>query len=117
MLLCPYGLMTSAVNHNQTLANVRLEWGDPKTTQHHPGWLNMTVENLATHYSAGLVMTFVATHDIQPREEIFLDYGDLWEKAWNEHGEKWTPAKGHVGAPNAEEPNSERFDSDKESIL
>jgi hypothetical protein len=48
----------------------------------------MTVENLATHYSAGLVMTFVATHDIQPREEIFLDYGDLWEKAWNEHGEK-----------------------------
>jgi hypothetical protein len=77
----------------------------------------MTVENLATHYSAGLVMTFVATHDIQPREEIFLDYGDLWEKAWNEHGEKWTPAKGHVGAPNAEEPNSERFDSDKESIL
>jgi hypothetical protein len=30
----------------------------------------MTVENLATHYSAGLVVTFVATRDIQPGEEI-----------------------------------------------
>jgi SET domain-containing protein len=66
----------------------------------------MTVENLETHYSAGLAMTFVATQDIQPGEEIFLDYGDSWEKAWNEHVEKWTPAKGDVGAPSAEEPNS-----------
>jgi hypothetical protein len=72
----------------------------------------MTVENLAKHYSAGLVMTFVATRDIQPGEEIFLDYGDSWEKAWNEHVEKWKPAKGYVDAPNAE-----RFNADKESIL
>jgi hypothetical protein len=81
--------------------------GDPKMMRHHPGWLNMTVENLVLHYLVGLIMTFVATRDIQPGEEIFLDYGDSWEKAWNEHVEKWTPAKGGIGVPNAEEPNSE----------
>jgi hypothetical protein len=94
-----------------------LEWGDPKKTGHHPEWLNMTVENLAKHYSAGLVMTLVATRDIQPGEEIFLDYGDSWETAWNEHVEKWKPAKGYVDAPNADEPNAERFHTDKESII
>jgi hypothetical protein len=89
-----------------------LEWGDPKKTGHHPEWLNMTVENLAKHFSAGLVMTFVATRDIRPGEEIFLDYGNPWEKAWNDHVKKWKPASGFVN-----EPNAERFNSDKESIL
>jgi hypothetical protein len=117
MLLCPYGLLTSAVNHNQTLANVRLDWGDPKKTRHHPEWLNMTVENLAKRYSAGLVMTLVATRDIQPGEEIFLDYGDLWEENWNQHVKMWKPAGSYEAAPNADEPNSERFNTDKESII
>ena len=117
MLLCPYGLMTAAVNHNQTLANVRLEWGDPTKTGHHPDWLNMTVQELARKYSAGVVMTLVATRDIQPGEEIFMDYGDEWETAWNEHVQKWKPAKNYVDAPNANEPNAELLNADKESIL
>ena len=94
LLLCPYGAMVVAVNHNRTLANIRLQWGDPKKTQHHPEWLNMSLPELAKRKSAGLVMEYVATRDIEPGEELFLDYGEEWEAAWNEHVENWRPAEG-----------------------
>jgi hypothetical protein len=31
----------------------------------------------------------VALRDIKPGEELFLDYGDEWEKAWNRHLNDW----------------------------
>lgn len=35
------------------------------------------------------MMDFVATQDIQPDEEILIDYGIEWEKAWDEHVAAW----------------------------
>ena len=35
------------------------------------------------------MMDFVATRDIQPDEEILIDYGIEWEKAWDEHVTAW----------------------------
>jgi hypothetical protein len=32
--------------------------------------------------------------DIQSGEEIFLDYGDEWEEAWQEHVRSWAPVPG-----------------------
>lgn len=32
-----------------------------------------------------MILEFVASRDINPDEEIFIDYGIDWEKAWNAH--------------------------------
>ena len=38
-----------------------------------------------------LGLDFVATKDIRQGDELFLDYGDEWEKAWNTFLNSWTP--------------------------
>lgn len=40
-------------------------------------------------------MELIAIRDIEIDEEIFIEYGDAWVNAWNEHVEKW--ANGNVG--------------------
>jgi len=39
----------------------------------------------------GLSFDVIATRDIQPGEEVFIDYGDTWEEAWKEHLKSWQP--------------------------
>ena len=39
-------------------------------------------------------MEYVALHDIQPGEEVFIHYGAAWEKAWENHVKNWTPLPG-----------------------
>jgi len=87
--LCPYGIFSAYVNHNQSLANVKIQWADPSKSNHKPDWLNLTIAQLEKHESAGLAMELVATRDIEPDEEIFLDYGDEWEAAWQTHLSEW----------------------------
>jgi hypothetical protein len=58
---------------------------------------------IVTHYfrltfckesSSTLVMDVLAVHDIQPDEEIFIDYGIEWEEAWERHVSNWkSPCK------------------------
>ena len=38
-------------------------------------------------------MEVITLRDIQPGEEIFLDYGDEWEQSWQEHLSNWKPEK------------------------
>jgi hypothetical protein len=37
-------------------------------------------------------MELVALRDIESGEELFLDYGDDWERSWQHHLETWQPA-------------------------
>jgi len=40
-------------------------------------------------------MDVVATRDIHPDEEIFIDYGEEWEAAWDAHVRNWqSPCQG-----------------------
>ena len=36
-------------------------------------------------------MEVVATRDIERGEEVYIDYGDRWQEAWEEHVENWRP--------------------------
>jgi hypothetical protein len=94
LLLSPYGPIFNTINHNQTMANVRLQWADPKRSSHHPEWLQRDVASLRDIKYAGLALELVAMRDIQPHEEIFLDYGIAWELAWQRHLADWKPAPG-----------------------
>jgi len=53
-------------------------------------WLNMSLEEIAQKTqdgSRGLSLEIIATRDILPNEEIFIDYGENWERAWQDHVE------------------------------
>jgi hypothetical protein len=94
LLLCPYGPMASMVNHNSgDKANVKLQWGSPHRGNHMPELLNGSIEELESDATAKLAMELVAIRDIVEGEEIFLDYGDEWEQAWQEHVKAWKPVK------------------------
>lgn len=106
LLLCPYGPMVSYVNHNQSLANVKLRWGRSESGNHNPSLLNSTLSELETDATAKLAMEFISIRDIQEGEEIFLDYGDEWEAAWQKHVNEWKPvpnADVYLSAPQLED--------------
>ena len=82
LLLCPYGLLTSLINHSHEQPNAYIQWS---RNLRHPEWLNQTY--LAWHRTkhSGLSFDVVAMRDIQEDEEILIDYGLEWETAWKEH--------------------------------
>lgn len=87
LVLCPYGPGTSFVNHDSKNPNVKIVWGNPKTSSsHHPDWLDLSVNSLhQTHQRAGLAFELIALRDISAGEEVLLDYGDEWDAAWRRH--------------------------------
>jgi hypothetical protein len=111
LLLCP---LTNSIllNHCSTRnpdsackdgPNAKVQWASAwdKTN---PRWTELTLEELAMKESRGLSMEIVALRDIQVGEEIFIDYGEDWERAWEKHVASWTPprrSEGHLSATNA----------------
>ena len=91
LLLSPYGPLFPLINHNQTRANVRLQWASPDTSQHKPELLTKNISYLETVKTASLAMELVALRDIEVDEEILLDYGSDWEEAWQQHVQNWKP--------------------------
>ena len=81
VLLCPYTSPSAYINHSRK-PNARVVWADPTTHNHNAYWLEEDVEFLKYQEEIGLSLNFVATRDIKPGEEVFIDYGREWEKAW-----------------------------------
>lgn len=54
-------------------------------------WLGLTIEDLSQQSGHGLAMEIVATRNIHPGEEVFIDYGLEWERAWARHVASWKP--------------------------
>lgn len=80
LLLCPYGMFSSFINHAPSgeEPNARIVWSD--YTQN-PEWLDQPIETFASIMSAGLAFDFVATRDILPGEEVTIDYGSCSHRA------------------------------------
>ncbi|CAJ1942276.1 unnamed protein product [Cylindrotheca closterium] len=91
MLLSPYGPAFNLINHNQTRVNVKLQWALPKRSNHFPEMLEKDPSYFSDIKSAKLAMEVVALRDIEPDEEILLDYGEEWEAAWQNHVQTWNP--------------------------
>jgi hypothetical protein len=85
LFLCPYGYEVNYINHNQTLVNVKMQWEEDGVMGHKANLLESSPDAMGDLPSPGLIMSFVATRDIQKGEEIFLDYGNAWEEAWRKH--------------------------------
>ena len=91
VLLCPHGGGVNYINHNRSLVNVKMEWTTTQLSFIHNESLvtNGTLEDLTNlakgQHGSQLVFQYVATRDIQPNEELFLNYGNDWEWNWLYH--------------------------------
>jgi hypothetical protein len=113
LLLCPYGIVSSLINHgtnaleniehNEYKANLRIQWSTKVTKN--PEWWNMSISTWAYLYRAGLAFEYVALRDIDAHEEILIDYGIEWQLAWEKHAGNWKPVQRLVDTLN------ERIDS------
>jgi hypothetical protein len=92
LLLFPYGSGINYINHNQTLANVKIQWSADGTSAQDDSFFNLDPEQLGWVERPGLSFDYIATMDIQEGGELFLDYGDSWEHAWHEHVRNWDPS-------------------------
>ena len=52
LLLCPYGVVSSLVNHHPSMSNVEIIWSNKTTSK--PEWLTQPLEEWAYSYQAGL---------------------------------------------------------------
>lgn len=91
MLLFPYSSNVVYINHHRTDYNAKLQWTNDFSFYHHKEWLEKSVDDLENEWTAGLMLEFIATRDIQPGEEVFIDYGEEWQNAWDEHVKNWVP--------------------------
>ena len=92
LLLFPYSSNVVYINHHATKYNAKVRWTNDFDFYHHKEWLEKSVDMLEDQWTAGLMLEFVATRDIQPGEEVFIDYGEEWQKAWDEHVKQWRPS-------------------------
>jgi SET domain len=93
VLLSPYGLLTSLINHSPNAANARITWTSPDKLRS-PDWLKRHPDEWTMESHSGLQFDFVALRDIDANEEITIDYGPEWEAAWKEHVKTWQKPEG-----------------------
>ena len=100
ILLFPYGVFVNYINHAPStsessdgpVANVKLQWSERLTNLSNNLDLRSLTPSQLWEQSTppeGLILELVALKDIQPDEEILLDYGSIWSKAWKEHSDQY----------------------------
>lgn len=95
VLLTPYGGMVNYINHSKERANVKLRWPLGPMVAHKPDWLEQDIPFLRdTIDKIGLSFEYIALRDIEEGEEVFMDYGDEWQAAWDEHVKNWEAPEG-----------------------
>lgn len=92
LLLFPYTPVVNYVNHNKTAFNVELQWST--LPNHKSEWLEKSPDELTRKEKhTGLILEMIATRDIAAGEEIFLNYGYLWEERWERYQAlEWNPS-------------------------
>mmetsp|Transcript_24210 Transcript_24210/g.57476 ORF Transcript_24210/g.57476 Transcript_24210/m.57476 type:complete len:665 (+) Transcript_24210:54-2048(+) len=91
VILFPYSSNVAYINHHPTEFNARLRWAKNFDFFHNEGWLNKSTDFLEENWRSGLMLEFVALRDINPGEEVLIDYGKEWQLAWEEHVKGWEP--------------------------
>jgi len=107
LLFLPVGALVSYFNHPPAgkTANVEVRWhelaegdegvgeqGDASSQRqryHFPELFAMDGDAVSKKQGMGLMIDYVATRPIAPDEEVTVDYGPLWEAAWEKHAAQW----------------------------
>ena len=83
LLLFPYSQSVNLINHDSN-PNVKLQWWSGSIQQ-----FNETFLELQQSPSIQLMLELVAIRRIEEGEELYLDYGQEWQDAWDDHVEEW----------------------------
>lgn len=94
LLLSTYGHFLNLINHNGANLNAKIAWVNKKSMGHNPDWLNLPVNELGDRQYLCLAFYFIATRDILPGEEAFIDSGPKREDEWNNHVTNWVSSEG-----------------------
>jgi hypothetical protein len=94
VVLLPAGPQVTLINHDKN-ANAQVLWANKKNDviRNPREYLDYTAEMLSKVSDVAIVMKFVARRNIKEGEEITLDYGNEWEKAWDDYAEEWKLSK------------------------
>jgi hypothetical protein len=97
LLLCPYGAGINYINHasDGQEANVQIQWAENFPLAHRDEGMHEPVERLEWNYQPQFGFDYVAIANIQKGDELFLDYGEDWEEAWQEHVDNYQAAGDH----------------------
>ena len=84
-----YGPVVNFINHNAdpNMVNAKIRWASNENID--ANIMNLSVEKLLKKESAGVIIEFVATREINAGEEIFIHYGEAWKGAWDRHVRSW----------------------------
>lgn len=91
ILLFPYSSNVAYINHHATDYNTEVRWAKDFNFYHHDEWRNKSLEYLEEQWTSGMMLEFIALRDIHVGEEVLINYGNEWQKAWDEHVQKWQP--------------------------
>ena len=106
LVFFPYAPVVNLINHKaQQKPNVKLQWSTVD-----PPVFNQTAVELLQKPKT-LLMEIVAIKDIAPGEEVVLDYGDAWQKAWDTH-DHFEPSPDFVSAWTFQQEDSFRTEAD-----
>jgi hypothetical protein len=88
VLFFPAGPLVPYVNHGGKEANVKMifstkPWSNVKEAQ------KLDAGSLSEVGAVDMILELVATRPIKKGEEVLLDYGESWVKAWKKHTDEW----------------------------
>ena len=94
VLLLPLGPGVNFINHSREKTNAYIRWSYDNVLTTYPNYLQTLsvhelLDEVTLNPESQLVLEIVAMKDIQAGDEIFLDYGDDWVNAWEEHVANW----------------------------
>jgi hypothetical protein len=95
LLLCPYGHLMGFINHSADRPNTKFQWGKEMP---HSEWRQRPINTWGEEDHSGLSFDFVALRDIDEDEEILIDYGEAWKRAWQAHVRRFVPRENYIPA-------------------
>jgi hypothetical protein len=118
VLILPYGLGVNNINHAKRTdeANVRVSWSDSPLSDR--STLGMDGSQAVEYRDGTLLMDVIALRDISPGDELLMDYGQEWQKAWEEHQQNWEPppdSENYFSASELLDMHSSNLDKDEGS--
>lgn len=85
IVLLPLAPGVAAVNHDSAHANAYWSWSSRNADD---VWTQSPRE-LLTPLSKDILVELHADRQIEPGEEILIDYGQAWQQAWEDYVEMW----------------------------
>jgi hypothetical protein len=94
MVFVPTGPQVTLINNGAKYANAHVKWAESDDPIENPsGYLDLSVDDMAQVKESVLMMKVVAARDIGVGEEITINYGNSWQKAWDSYEKEWKLTK------------------------